>query len=1170
MPLNPLINNNILFVYTGLFTKVLSIAQDIVYVLSKGRKMTPKHLGLALSLHQETRAKELVTLLNKAGNCMSYKQVLQVDNTLAELTLSTLDNETGAVVPPNIRENPGKSLLQMTVDNIDILTKTLDGKNTFHATQMVVFQRGGKTTDEILQSTHRKKRTSRVHIPEIVNTLPDHIEDIESTPDFKKPVDISWYNEPVRNCKINEKDLSFLFFRQKQPDGNKIGWTKFNKDISTNNSSLTASGFMPLILHPAHEYNTLTLVLNRCISVANKLNYKHVVLTVDQALHCRLKDIIWTSEIFKERIVLKMGGLHLANNYIKAIGQHMIKTGLAEIWLESGILAEGAIAKVLNGTDYAKAMRAHKLTYQALWRILIPKFMEYLKTNGKQKQAESLQSLCGDDADGFLKFFEEEENQKSVDEFLRVISKNNATTAFWVQYIEYVSVLLDFTRSLRDGVWKLYRPSVIRMLPLIARYDHLNYLKSLIVYIADLYNLPAEVLEAFEAGDFVVKRTNNKFNQVDADHAQEWLVGTSKDSGGITGIQNKEVTLQRWALSFHWRTVITQKTFEMLGVSSLGSKHNEEFPGRIKRDNHDEDELLKFFLDMKVFSDDNCLKPLHNLVTKDVATIPIQTALLSAFDDGLKQVQSFVKSRLIRQADGNVEVNYAAPVSRVNPLTMATMEKPTNPVTTEKKIIKSDANFLQRIIVSYKAGRSIDLPSILKHELHIFPLGLTELDGSLRSGDQLSFMNLFLKNVHCQTVLHNPKESCHYIYKADVVVTKLGRPKSINNFGDYADKFISFIEGHSMLTSRLDVLFDRYLNSTAKIIIKPKSSKMTPVRRIIESGNVPFPKSWNNFLSSNDNKADLANFLSNVLSSYKFDEINVVTAGGFEHVTRVSCSNSAFETKSLISNHNEADIRTVLHAIESDASIIVVNANGSEILALLLHFFQQMKCSELWLATGTTRKYVPVHTISASIPSELTKNILAFHAVTGSTYTSQLIRVTKAGAWKIFQKHSNLLEGLGDEILTDDVINTVEEFLLKCFMPGLDHKTFDDARVWLFQKLTNVTDLPPTSDAIKLHIKRCHWTTYTWTNACKKIVSFKDPEHYGWKLSEDKVFVPTLTSLADHPRETFKFIKCNCKGQCDTMRCSCRRQEPSMKCTSLCKCFAECSNSNTNVCKLNE
>lgn len=79
---------------------MLSIAQDIVYVASKGRKITPKHLGLALSLHQETRKKELVTLLNKAGNCMSYKQVLQVDNTLAELTLSTLDNETGAVIPP--------------------------------------------------------------------------------------------------------------------------------------------------------------------------------------------------------------------------------------------------------------------------------------------------------------------------------------------------------------------------------------------------------------------------------------------------------------------------------------------------------------------------------------------------------------------------------------------------------------------------------------------------------------------------------------------------------------------------------------------------------------------------------------------------------------------------------------------------------------------------------------------------------------------------------------------------------------------------------------------------------------------------------------------------------------------------------------------------------------
>lgn len=570
---------------------------------------------------------------------MSYKQVLQADDILAQLTLSTLDYDTGAVIPPTMNKcDSSNPILQITADNIDILTGTLDGKNSFHATQMVVFQRGGKSADEILQSINQKKKMPALRVPAVVNSLPAPIADVDVCPDFKIPVDVNWYKDTVRSCKIHEKDLAFLFLRQNQPDGNRKGWTCFNKDISTNSSAVTASGLMPLILNPAHEYNTLTLVLNRCISVADNLNYKYIVLTVDQALYCRLINLIWNSSVFRERIILKMGGLHLANNYIGAIGQHMTNTGLAEIWLESGLLGEGAIAKVLSGKDYAMAMRAHKLTYQALWRILIPKFMEHLKKKNKF-EADSLHDQCVRGSSEIFNFFEKEENKKLISEFLKEIGENNVTATFWIQYIEYVSVLLDFTRSMRDADFQLYLPSLIRMLPLQTIYDHQNYLKSLTVYIADLKSLPEEILKAFvEFGDFVVKRTNNKFNQVDADHAQEWMVGTAKDSGGLIGITNKEITLQRWALSFHWRTLITQKTFTMFDVSSSANQHNEELPGRIKRDNSDEDELYKFFLDGKVFSDENRFKPLQNLVTKDVATVPIQTALLGAFQEGVKQV----------------------------------------------------------------------------------------------------------------------------------------------------------------------------------------------------------------------------------------------------------------------------------------------------------------------------------------------------------------------------------------------------------------------------------------------------------------------------------------------------------------------------------------------------
>ena len=43
-----------------------------------------------------------------------------------------------------------------------------------------------------------------------------------------------------------------------------------------------------------------------------------------------------------------------------------------------------------------------------------------------------------------------------------------------------------------------------------------------------MHHLPPEVEREFLAGNFVVKRTKQKFNQVDPDQSQEWLNGIGK------------------------------------------------------------------------------------------------------------------------------------------------------------------------------------------------------------------------------------------------------------------------------------------------------------------------------------------------------------------------------------------------------------------------------------------------------------------------------------------------------------------------------------------------------------------------------------------------------------------------------------------------------------------
>ena len=58
-------------------------------------------------------------------------------------------------------------------------------------------------------------------------------------------------------------------------------------------------GYVPIVQAPAHEMDTLPTVVERCRHVAYSLGLKHVVLTVDEALYCKLMEC----EMGQERIL---------------------------------------------------------------------------------------------------------------------------------------------------------------------------------------------------------------------------------------------------------------------------------------------------------------------------------------------------------------------------------------------------------------------------------------------------------------------------------------------------------------------------------------------------------------------------------------------------------------------------------------------------------------------------------------------------------------------------------------------------------------------------------------------------------------------------------------------------------------------------------------------------
>ena len=63
--------------------------------------------------------------------------------------------------------------------------------------------------------------------------------------------------------------------------------------------------------------------------------------------------------------------------------------------------------------------------------------------------------------------------------------ETNCTFLFWRKYMHIVSILLCFTRAIRDSNWELYLRSFSEMLPCFAAFHHIHYLRWGCVFLAD-------------------------------------------------------------------------------------------------------------------------------------------------------------------------------------------------------------------------------------------------------------------------------------------------------------------------------------------------------------------------------------------------------------------------------------------------------------------------------------------------------------------------------------------------------------------------------------------------------------------------------------------------------------------------------------------------------------
>ena len=135
---------------------------------------------------------------------------------------------------------------------------------------------------------------------------------------------------------------------------------------------------MPTINAPATELSTVQEILILSISIQQHLGVDKIAVIMDQAIYMydKATEVAWKHKHKFKNILLMMGNFHAICNMLSVIGKLFRDAGLRDLVVESGLLAEGSIDKVLDGKQYNRGVRLHKLTYGALMRLVWSRFIE--------------------------------------------------------------------------------------------------------------------------------------------------------------------------------------------------------------------------------------------------------------------------------------------------------------------------------------------------------------------------------------------------------------------------------------------------------------------------------------------------------------------------------------------------------------------------------------------------------------------------------------------------------------------------------------------------------------------------------------------------------------------------------------------------------------------------
>ena len=124
---------------------------------------------------------------------------------------------------------------------------------------------------------------------------------------------------------------------------------------------------------------------------------------------------------------------------------------------------------------------------------------------------------------------------------------------------------------------------------------------------------------------------------------------------------------------------------------------------------------------------------------------------------------------------------------------------------------------------------------------------------------------------------------------------------------------------------------------------------------------------------------------------------------------------------------------------------------------------------------------ISVHTIRHSLSPQLIRNLLAYHAITGSDSTSQFSGYGKLSTWQRYKADTAIMVTFADS--ADSAITDADKFIIKIYCPTSSLSSVNDLRSEMFHRIANPEKLSPTQTSLLPHLHRSQHQMAVWQQA---------------------------------------------------------------------------------------